>query len=79
MTATTDSSLTLTQTHKSLYWVVWSPRSRRPPYFRHTSLDSAAAEAERLAALNPGRHFYVLQCVGFVMNGDEVGTRSAAS
>lgn len=72
MTADGNSNPTLTISEKSAYWLVWSPRSfAMPPRYRHPSVESATTEAARLAGLFPGRHFYVLACVGFVKNGDD--------
>lgn len=45
------------------FWMVWNPDSSRPPTFQHTSAPSAANEAERLAAANPGQSFYVLHAI----------------
>ncbi len=45
------------------FWFVWNPAGRAPTY-RHPSLVSAKTEADRLAALNPGQEFVVLQSVG---------------
>ncbi len=47
------------------FWFVWNPAGRAPTY-RHPSLVSAKTEADRLAALNPGQEFVVLQSVGTV-------------
>lgn len=44
------------------FWMVWNP-NRNPPAYRHTSQAAAEAEAERLARLNPGEHFIVLEAV----------------
>jgi hypothetical protein len=38
------------------YWFVWAPTRNRPRQ-RHTSLNAALAEAERLAAMHPGVAF----------------------
>lgn len=42
------------------FWMVWCPTGR-PPMVRHMSESSAVIEAERLARMNPGSEFYVLQ------------------
>ena len=47
------------------FWLVWNPNGRSPTY-QHTSRDSANAEAERLASLNPMQDFIVLKAVGGV-------------
>lgn len=43
------------------FWLVWSPNGEQPPRIRHPDEASAEQEAGRLADLNPGREFYVLQ------------------
>jgi len=43
------------------FWLVWNPEGHRPPQYQHHSAKDAADEAERLAAINPGQSFYVLQ------------------
>ncbi|TAM23390.1 MAG: hypothetical protein EPN60_15075 [Nevskiaceae bacterium] len=45
------------------YWLVWAPTGSRPPACRHASVESATAEAERLARAHPGQQFVVLQSV----------------
>ena len=42
------------------FWIVWNPAGKNPK-FRHTSEDSAKAEAARLATENPGVKFIVLE------------------
>lgn len=44
------------------FWLVWNPRGRAPTV-RHPSLHSATSEAERLARLDEGEEFIVLQAV----------------
>lgn len=44
------------------FWLVWNPM-RDAPVHRHASLESATLEAERLARLNQGSEFFVLQAV----------------
>ncbi len=44
------------------FWFVWNPDGRSPT-FRHLSEDNAVTEAERLARLNPGETFVVLESV----------------
>lgn len=46
-----------------IYWVVWCP-SERPPSFRHDNYESAYDESIRLADLNPGKEFHVLELRG---------------
>ena len=47
------------------FWLVWSPRSGLPRV-KQTSREKAESEAVRLSALNPGRHYYVCEVIGFV-------------
>lgn len=42
------------------FWMVWTKTGRVPKFTHHTRAD-AEAEADRLAALHPGRKFIVLQ------------------
>jgi hypothetical protein len=44
------------------FWFVWNPDGRAPS-FRHQTIESATQEAERLARLNPGNTFVVLESV----------------
>lgn len=44
------------------FWFVWNPDGRNPQA-RHMSEQSAVNEAERLARLNPGETFVVLESV----------------
>jgi len=44
------------------FWFVWTKKGR-VPRFAHDSLEAAQAEAARLARLNPGQKFIVLQAV----------------
>lgn len=60
------------------FWLIWSPRSGRWPRHRHQTQESAEREAERLSKLYPGRHFYVLAPIGFVMEGEEIPTENQA-
>lgn len=46
------------------FWMVWSPTGG-PPTVRHPSERCAELEAERLAALRPGRRFYILHATGY--------------
>lgn len=45
------------------YWMVWA-RWKGPAKFRHRTAESACLEADRLAAMNPGRRYYVLCVIG---------------
>lgn len=56
--------------NKDKFWLVYSPRSKTPPRVRHNSFLSAETEAGRLAKLNPGRHFYMLEMVGYMIHGE---------
>lgn len=51
------------------FYVVWCPQSG-PPSVQHRSSKSALAEAKRLAALNPGKEFFVLQAMRVAMKND---------
>ena len=42
------------------FWLVWSPKGGLPSA-THATIESATAEAERLAAKHPDRPFYVLE------------------
>lgn len=48
--------------HKEPFWFVWNPQGHNPQH-KHPTLDSALREAERLARINPGQTFIVLQSV----------------
>lgn len=54
---------------KQTFWLVWSPRSGRPR-IKHWFRDAAEREAKRLAAKYEGRHFYVLEMIGYEIVGD---------
>lgn len=43
-----------------MFWMVWNPQ-RHSPTYRHPTMDSAIAEAERLARMTPGEVFIVLE------------------
>jgi hypothetical protein len=45
------------------YYVVWAPEFG-PPSRRHEFIGPAKSEAERLAKLNPGTKFHVLEAKG---------------
>ena len=44
------------------FWLVWNERGHAPT-FKHGSPESAMREAERLAVLQPGDEFHVLQVI----------------
>lgn len=44
------------------FWVVWNPDQNAPRY-RHASEVAAIGEAERLARMNPGQRFFVLEAI----------------
>ena len=43
-----------------VFWVVWNPGAGLPRV-KHNTEQKAKNEAERLALLNPGQRFYVLE------------------
>lgn len=45
------------------FWMVWC-RGRNAPTYRHSSGESAATEAKRLARQHPSERFYVMKCTG---------------
>lgn len=59
---------------KQKFWTVWSPRGGRAKV-RHASFEESRDEAARLSAKFPGRHFYVMEMVGYSIVGDETLTR----
>lgn len=44
------------------FWMVWNPNGHAPT-FKHSSHESATAEAEHLARTNPERTFIVLEAI----------------
>ena len=60
-------------TEGTKFWLVWSPRGWIPKK-KWPTKDQAEAEATRLSEQLPGRHFYVLEHVGFAMVGPEIPT-----
>lgn len=60
------------------FWMVWNPAAR-PPVVRHPSEQAATQEAERLARLNPGEQFFVLEAISLrcVDNMKRVDLRNA--
>jgi len=42
------------------FWMVWNPHGHAPTH-KHLKLDDANKEAERLARLNPGEAFHILE------------------
>ena len=60
------------------FWLVWSPRNKGVPRRRHETLESAVAESARLSEKLPGRHFYILECMGYAMDGPEIPTKAQA-
>ena len=52
---------------KSKFWMVLGSGA---PTFRHPTKKSAAGEAERLAKLNPGYEFVVLESIATVKKTD---------
>ena len=51
------------------FWMVHSPTAS-PPIIRHQSWHDAREEAIRLASLNPGKKFYVLETAGVAIKQD---------
>lgn len=51
------------------FWMVWNP-ARYAPTYKHPSKESAQAEAGRLARMNPGQHFWVMEAQGFMRTSD---------
>lgn len=52
-----------TATERQAFWMVWNPQGHAPTK-DHGTKDSAEREAERLARLNRGQRFIVLQSIG---------------
>lgn len=59
------------------FWLVWSPNGARSPTVKHRTEAEAEREAERLADLNPGREFYVVQPTYHVVSQRRLTTRYA--
>jgi hypothetical protein len=53
------------------YWIVWCENGGTPTV-PHQSLESAQNEAKRLAKMNQGRRFWVLQALGYMQIEDPV-------
>ncbi len=51
------------------FWMVYNPQGRAPTY-QHEEYQPAKAEAERLASLNAGSQFFVLEAVGVAKKVD---------
>lgn len=56
-----------------LFWVVWAEGGGSPTV-KHHSQDTANAEAKRLARVNPGIRFVVLQPLRAVVKNDLITT-----
>jgi hypothetical protein len=54
---------TMPKQNESAFWLVWSPTGQKPPSYSHASIESARAEAERLAIAHPGKVFVVLEAM----------------
>lgn len=50
-----------------MFYMVYSRMGRHPPKFEHSDYAMAKKEAERLAQLNPGVRFYVLETTDTVI------------
>lgn len=59
------------------FWLVWNP-SNGVPTFKHPTLESAKAEAERLAAMYPNQSFFVLGTCGVARKVETLWTDLAA-
>lgn len=59
--------------HPLHFWLVWNPNGHSPTC-KHPTRDSADHEAARLARLNPGQVFYVLEPVVHVIKSDVIFT-----
>ena len=51
------------------FYLVWNPLGRAPIH-QHEKYHQAKTEAERLATLNPGQQFFVLQAVSLTKKVD---------
>jgi hypothetical protein len=54
-----------------MFWMVWR-KDGGVPTCQHTSLKSAMDEAERLARMNPGKEFVVLEAIKVCYVNDPV-------
>ena len=57
----------------NLFWLVWNPTGGVPTH-RHPTFESAKAEAERLARLNPNTEFFVRTSVGVARKVESIWT-----
>lgn len=55
------------------FWLVWN-EAHGAPRVKHNTSDSAKREAERLARLNPGQRFHVLESVATCERNDVTWT-----
>ena len=46
------------------FWLVYCPTGPTPPRFEHMSKAGASAEAKRLASVNRGHRFFVVEVIG---------------
>jgi hypothetical protein len=51
------------------FWMIWNKKGTAPKV-RHTDIRAAKCEAERLARLNPGERFIVLEAIGSCIKRD---------
>lgn len=57
--------------NEATFWLVWNPkRNEWPPSVRHATHTLALQEAMRLARINPGEEFIVLQATDQVQKID---------
>ena len=68
-------AILLKENNMELFFVWNSGPRGLIPRFRHPSIESAKAEAERLAALYPNTEFHVLQSIGFCQKKEVEWTR----
>ncbi len=51
------------------FWMIYG-LGKSAPSFIHDTYESAVAEAERLARVDPGTHFYILCTTGCAVKSD---------
>ena len=49
---------------ESMFWIVWCPRGKNPPRYKHKDRKGAMAESRRLASQYPNEIFFVLEVIG---------------
>lgn len=58
-----EEAMTVPTSEASPFWFVWNEQGHAPTH-KHVTVESAKAEAERLARANPGERFTVLAALG---------------